>query len=150
MAAALVDALGVPHAVPTRQAVAGLLVALALLTALTGARTRVVWFKVSPVLLTSTASRPARARSDSTEGLVAVAYELHETPGKTRNARRRVARDTTTVELLTAWRHKQHAERAAIGAPPPDRVFTTSTGEAIHPHLLSKRSNDSCAGPTCP
>jgi len=35
--------------------VAGLLVALATLTALTGARTRVVWFKVCPVLLTSTA-----------------------------------------------------------------------------------------------
>jgi hypothetical protein len=35
--------------------VAGLLVALAVLTALTGARTRVVWFKVCPVLLTISA-----------------------------------------------------------------------------------------------
>jgi hypothetical protein len=35
--------------------VAALLVALAVLTALTGARTRVIWFKVCPVLLTSTA-----------------------------------------------------------------------------------------------
>jgi hypothetical protein len=35
--------------------VAALLVALAVLTALTGARTRVVWFKVCPVVLTSTA-----------------------------------------------------------------------------------------------
>jgi hypothetical protein len=34
---------------------AGLLVALAALTALTGARTRVVWFKVCPVLLAGSA-----------------------------------------------------------------------------------------------
>lgn len=36
--------------------VAALLVALAVLTALTGARTPVVWFKVCPVLLTLSAS----------------------------------------------------------------------------------------------
>jgi hypothetical protein len=35
--------------------VAVLLVSLAVLTALTGARTRVIWFRVCPVLLTSTA-----------------------------------------------------------------------------------------------
>jgi hypothetical protein len=35
--------------------VAGLLVALAVLTALTGARTPVVWFKVCPVLLATSA-----------------------------------------------------------------------------------------------
>jgi len=34
---------------------AGLLVALAVLTALTGARTKVIWFKVCPVLLASSA-----------------------------------------------------------------------------------------------
>ncbi len=37
------------------RAVAVLLVALAVLTGLTGARTRVVWFKVCPVLLTGSA-----------------------------------------------------------------------------------------------
>jgi len=36
--------------------VAGLLVALAVLTALTGARTPKVWFKVCPVLLTTSAA----------------------------------------------------------------------------------------------
>jgi hypothetical protein len=35
---------------------AGLLVALAVLTALTGARTPVVWFKICPVLLASSAA----------------------------------------------------------------------------------------------
>lgn len=37
-------------------AAAALLVALAALTALTGARTRVIWFKICPVLLTSSAA----------------------------------------------------------------------------------------------
>ena len=37
------------------RAVAGLLAALALLTALTGARTPVVWFKICPVLLAGSA-----------------------------------------------------------------------------------------------
>ena len=36
--------------------VAGLLVALAVLTALTGARTPIVWFKVCPVLLATSAA----------------------------------------------------------------------------------------------
>jgi hypothetical protein len=35
---------------------AGLLIALAVLTGLTGARTRVVWFKICPVLLACTAA----------------------------------------------------------------------------------------------
>jgi hypothetical protein len=36
--------------------VAGMLLALAVLTALTGARTRVIWFKICPLLLTGTAT----------------------------------------------------------------------------------------------
>ncbi len=39
----------------TYRVVAGLLVALATLTGLTGAKTPVVWFKICPVLLTSSA-----------------------------------------------------------------------------------------------
>lgn len=38
------------------RAAAGLLVALAVLTALTGARTPVIWFKICPVLLTAAAA----------------------------------------------------------------------------------------------
>jgi hypothetical protein len=38
------------------RAAAGLLAALAVLTALTGARTRVIWFKVCPILLGSSAA----------------------------------------------------------------------------------------------
>ncbi len=39
----------------TYRVTAGALLVLAVLTALTGARTRVVWFKVCPVLLTGSA-----------------------------------------------------------------------------------------------
>ena len=38
------------------RAVAALLIALATLTALTGARTAVIWFKICPVLLTAAAT----------------------------------------------------------------------------------------------
>jgi len=41
---------------------AGLLLALALLTALTGGRTPVVWFKLCPVQLPTSAARPVVAR----------------------------------------------------------------------------------------
>lgn len=37
-------------------------------------------------------------------GLVAVGYDIHETHGKTRNARRRIDLDPTTVGVVTAWR----------------------------------------------
>jgi hypothetical protein len=40
----------------TYYAAAALLVALATLTALTGARTPVIWFKICPVLLSSSAA----------------------------------------------------------------------------------------------
>lgn len=46
---------GTDAAVWTYRAVACLLVALALLTAVTGARTPVIWFKVCPVLLSGSA-----------------------------------------------------------------------------------------------
>jgi hypothetical protein len=38
------------------RAAAGLLAALAVLTAMTGARTRVIWFKICPILLGSSAA----------------------------------------------------------------------------------------------
>ena len=49
-------------------------------------------------------------------GLVAVAYEVHESRGKTRNSRRRIDLDPTTVNVLAAWRGWQHAEHnTAVG-----------------------------------
>jgi hypothetical protein len=46
---------GTPAAYWTYRVTAGALLVLAVLTALTGARTRVVWFKVCPAVLTSAA-----------------------------------------------------------------------------------------------
>jgi len=51
-AAAVVAVWGVAHAVPTGRVLAG----LGTLTALTGARTPVVWFKICPVLLAGSAA----------------------------------------------------------------------------------------------
>ncbi len=59
-------------------------------------------------------------------GLVAVAYELHESRGKTRNSRRRIDLDPTTVAVLTAWRDWQETERAAVGAESQGWVFTAA------------------------
>ena len=53
--AATLAGAGTDAAVWTYRAVAALLVALAVLTAVTGARTPVVWFKVCPVVLTCSA-----------------------------------------------------------------------------------------------
>ena len=55
VAAATVAGSGTSVAAWVYRAVAVLLVGLAILTALTGARTPVIWFKICPVLLTSAA-----------------------------------------------------------------------------------------------
>jgi hypothetical protein len=55
IAATMVGGAGSVVTVAVYRVVAGLLVALAVLTGLTGARTPVVWFKVCPVLLIASA-----------------------------------------------------------------------------------------------
>jgi integrase len=70
--------------------------------------------------------------------LVAVAYDLHESRGKTRNARRRIDLDATTIDVLTAWRGWQATEQRAVGRDGSGRVFTDATGHDIHPHALSQ------------
>jgi integrase len=71
-------------------------------------------------------------------GLVSVGYELHESRGKTVNARRRIELDPTTIDVLSAWRQWQSAERHAIGAAAPDWVFTDTNGEVVHPDKLTQ------------
>lgn len=48
-------------------------------------------------------------------GIVAVGYELHQTRGKTRTARRNIDLDGTTLTVLAGWRSFQAAEFAAVG-----------------------------------
>ena len=55
--AGLVAAWGIAHAIPARKVLAGFeLIALAILTALTGTRTPAVWFKIRPALLAAAAA----------------------------------------------------------------------------------------------
>jgi hypothetical protein len=56
IAATVVGGAGSAVTIAVYRVVAGLLVALAVLTGLTGARTLVVWFKLCPVLLTASAA----------------------------------------------------------------------------------------------
>jgi len=71
-------------------------------------------------------------------GLVAVAYEVHESRGKTRNSRRRIDLDATTVAVLDGWRGWQQAERAAVGIEDNGWLFTDSDGGPVHPHAISQ------------
>ncbi len=70
-------------------------------------------------------------------GLVAVGYELHQTRGKTRTARRSIDLDATTLTVLSGWRAFQTAEFAAVGIHNEERwVFTDGDGNPVHPHAL--------------
>ena len=80
----------------------------------------------------------AKATLSINRGLVAIGYDVHETRGKTRNARRRIDLDPTTIGVLTAWRGWQHTEQRALGIEPSGRVFTDGHGTAIHPHAISQ------------
>jgi integrase len=80
----------------------------------------------------------AKASLSINRGLVAIGYELHETRGKTANARRRINLDPTTIGVLDAWRAWQTSEQRAVGIEPSGRMFTDGAGETIHPHAISQ------------
>ena len=72
-------------------------------------------------------------------GLVAIGYELHETRGKTPTSRRCIDLDTSTITILEGWRSMQAAEHlAALANNPEQWLFTTATGERVHPHAVSQ------------
>ena len=79
-----------------------------------------------------------KARVSVNRGLVAVAYELHESRGKTANSRRAIDLDPTTIKVLKAWRDWHRAEQDAAGVESVGWVFTTPDGEPIHPHSISQ------------
>ena len=79
----------------------------------------------------------AKKRLHLNRGLVAVGYEVHQTRGKTKTARRAIALDDTTLDVLAGWRAFQAAEFAAVGIDNPEQwVFTASDGEVVHPHAV--------------
>lgn len=70
-------------------------------------------------------------------GLVAVGYEVHETRGKTKTARRLIELDDTTLSVLAGWRAHQAGEFAAVGIENPEQwVFTDGDGRPVHPHAV--------------
>ena len=70
-------------------------------------------------------------------GLVAVGYELHQTRGKTKTARRSIDLDATTLAVLAGWQAYQAAEFAATGIDHAEQwVFTDGEGEPVHPNAV--------------
>ncbi|GMU79846.1 MAG: hypothetical protein AMXMBFR46_26350 [Acidimicrobiia bacterium] len=78
------------------------------------------------------------ARLSINRGLVAVGYALHETRGKTRNSRRCINLDATTLAVRDGWRALQAAERTAVGIGDPGWMFTGRDGHPVHPHAISQ------------
>lgn len=81
---------------------------------------------------------PAKATLSINRGLVAVGYDVHETRGKTRNARRCIDLDPTTIEVLNAWREWQRTEHQVVGTETAGWMFTDGSGVPIHPHSISQ------------
>lgn len=79
----------------------------------------------------------AKKRLHLNRGLAAVGYEVHQTRGRTKTARRAIELDDTTIAVLEGWRAYQAAEFAAVGIDPiDDWVFTDGDSEPIHPHAV--------------
>ena len=72
--------------------------------------------------------------------LVSVAYQLHETRGKTANACRWIDLDDATVAVLQRWRARIEAELAR-DVTDDDYVFCTCSGDPTHPDRLSQIFN---------
>ncbi len=73
-----------------------------------------------------------------TRSLVSVGYELHETRGKSRTARRPINLDARTVEVLHAWQQHREDEDPEFDRGDPDgHVFARPDGTPTHPQLLS-------------
>ncbi|MCP4960300.1 MAG: site-specific integrase [Actinomycetia bacterium] len=79
----------------------------------------------------------AKKRLHLNRGLVAVGYEIHQTRGKTKTARRTIALDDTTIAVLEGWRAYQTAEFDAVGLDNEGQwLFTNGDGKPVHPHAV--------------
>jgi integrase len=79
-----------------------------------------------------------KARLAVNRGLIAIGYELHQTRGKTDNARRNIDLDPTTIAVLLGWQALQSAEFDAVGIADDGWVFTDPDGHPVHPHAISQ------------
>ena len=69
--------------------------------------------------------------------LVSVAYVLHDSPGKTRTARRPIDLDEVTIGVLHQWRLVRQSE-CSSPIDTDDYVFASPNGAPIHPDAFSK------------
>ena len=69
--------------------------------------------------------------------LVSVGYELHETRGKSRSARRRIDLDRRTIEIIQTWLLIRRDEDTTLRPEPDDYLFSHVDGSPIHPQVLS-------------
>lgn len=84
----------------------------------------------------------ASGRLSVNRALVSVGYELHETRGKTRTARRCIDLDERTVEFLEEWRHRRQGEDPCFDPSDDDaHVFARPDGSPTHPQVLSDMFN---------
>lgn len=67
--------------------------------------------------------------------LISVAYELHESRGKTRNSRRTIDLDPKTIAILHAWRDDQRNEQTVVAAD-NGYLFTKPDGGPVHPDVF--------------
>jgi integrase len=73
-----------------------------------------------------------------TRSLVSVGYELHETRGKSRTARRSINLDPATIDVLRLWKEQRGEEDPDFdGADLESHVFSRPDGSPTHPQLLS-------------
>ena len=78
------------------------------------------------------------AQLSVTRSLVSVGYELHETRGKTRTARRSINLDARTIHMLDRWRQHRRDEDPEFDPGDLDgHVFSRPDGAPTHPRLLS-------------
>lgn len=69
--------------------------------------------------------------------LISVAYELHETRGKTRNSRRWIDLDDVTVSVLTRWRDALSVELDRDVADDGPRLLHTER-QSVHPDRFTQ------------
>ena len=70
--------------------------------------------------------------------LISVAYELHETRGKTPNSRRWIDLDTVTVLVLDRWRDALAVELGQEIADDDRGAVCTPAGGPVHPDRLTQ------------
>jgi len=91
---------------------------------------------------------PDTQRLSVSRTVVAVDYQIHESPGKTRNSRRSIDLDTRTVEVLLEW--QQHQAEELGSHDPGGPIFTKKAGPVLHPHALSQAFERAVAKTTLP